>query len=387
MRERAAPLVAAAVALAVCIAVFILARRRAVEVALRSATRGGHEHGERDPSPETASASPRLSELEPAPAARASESLESGGVAGAEPSRPMFNDGESGWWIEGRFIDPDGRPVAGIPIYVGFSDADEYVRPDQQVHFTAGPDSEGGRAEARGYATDAVTSETGSFRVDASFTGRLSSIFDDPLRVVPCHPRWMEAKTHPKAEGSTRRAEPAASLSVRVVDDAGAPIPELRAIIRESARQGDHGILAKNGGFVMQWRRSAALPPAVHASLVVWANHRRIERREVTIPADRNEESITIDLGPKRSDGRLVIHPIAPPTSIGGRTVIVVLALPERPRDEVFRVKADFEEAERADAFVAALPPGRFHILAAAWESGEYAHQVIVDEIIEIRSG
>jgi len=287
--------------------------------------------------------------------------------------------------VEGRLVGPKGQPLVGIPLYVAFADAKGYERPDQCVHFSEGPDSCGGLTAAKEFFRGhGVTGANGAFRLDAAFTRSLSS-FDGSVRVVPCHPAWMESKRASGEEGGVVQAEPAVSLAVRVVDEAGAPIPELRAIVREPARKGDHGFVATHGGFVMQWRRGASLPAEVRASLVVWAPGRRIERRQVVIPADRASDSITIDLGPVLPDGRLVVRPVP---ERGGREALSVtcsLALPERPDDEVHRVRLVWEPSDRGGAFVAPLPPGRFRLRVAAWD--ELTQGPVSDGTLEVASG
>lgn len=270
--------------------------------------------------------------------------------------------------VAGRLVGPEGQPLAGIPVYVAFADAKGYERPDQLVHFTEGPDSDGGRTPAKEFTHGhGVTGADGAFRLDATLT-RLISSGDGRVRVVPCHPAWVESKRASGAEGGVVQAEPAVSLAVRVVDDAGTPIPELRAAVREPARRGDHGLLATHGGFVMQWRRGANLPAEVRASLVVWAPGRRIERRQVRIAADRDSDSITVDLGPVQLDGRLILRPVPALGSREGLKVTFSLALPERPDDEVHRVLAVWEPSDQGGAFVASLPPGRFRLRVVAWD-------------------
>ena len=288
--------------------------------------------------------------------------------------------------VEGQLVDPQGRPLAGIPLYLAFATPTDYEMPDQWVHFGKGPDSDGGAAEASRYESHTVTDAAGRFRMDATILHHLSSGSSGgsrTVRVVPSHPSWIESKRPSEAEGGLQRAEPAASLAVHVVDDHGVPIPSLRAVIREPARRGDHGIEASNGGFVMQWRRREGLPDTVNASLVVWASRRRIERREVAIPPDRDRETVRIDLGPLLTPASLALRPPTAPESVPSQPPVVALFLPERPDDEVERALATWQETPAGGWYVASLSPGRFRV--RVWDRA--SERRVLDEEMDLSPG
>ena len=286
--------------------------------------------------------------------------------------------------VSGRVVDPQGRPLAGIPVYVALATRKGYVLSDQRFLWVDGPDADGGRATAREYGSSSVTDASGAFRVDAFFTRGISS-GDGRVRVVPAHPAWMEPRIVTGEEGGEIQAEPAASLTVRVVDEHGVAVPEFRAVVRETGRGEEHEVAATNGGFVVQWRRREGVPDEIRASVAVWARGRALERREVAIPAGREADSLTLELGPVRPDGRLVLRPPATLEADAVRGVVVVLALADRPDGELLRVRMTPSDASRHDAFTADLPPGRFRVRAFVIEPSREGW--IVDETIEISTG
>jgi hypothetical protein len=179
----------------------------------------------------------------------------------------------------------------------------------------------------------------------------------------------MEPRTPRTAEGGVIRLDPAASLVVRVVDETGSAIPEFHAIVREPTRGGNHAFAAKDGGFVVQWRRTTDLPSSVDASVVVWASGRRIERRWATIPPAASRDSITVDLGPLLPAALLRIRPTLGTHPTADRTVVIGLSLPERPDDEIARVGAVW--SGESFSWSATLPPGRFRLRAVDQPGGQ----------------
>lgn len=307
-----------------------------------------------------------------------------------DEARPPYGPrvGDLGSWdgvpvVSGRVVDPRGLPIGGVPIYVALATPKGYVLSDQQFLWLDGPDADGGRATARKYGGSSVTDASGEFRVDASSTRYISS-GDGRVRVVPSHPAWMEPRIVTGEEGGEIHAEPAASLSVRVIDENGVAVPEFRAVVREAGRHEENEIAATNGGFVVQWRRREGVPDEVRASIAIWARGRAIKRLEVTIPADREADSVTFTLGPVRQDGHLVLRPPATTEGDAVRGVVVVLALAERPEDELLRVRMTSLDPSRHDAYSADLPPGRFRVRAFVIEPPREGW--IIDETIEIPS-
>jgi hypothetical protein len=286
--------------------------------------------------------------------------------------------------VSGRVVDPQGRPLGAIPVYVALATPKGYVLPDQHFLWVEGPDADGGRSNARKYASSGVTDDAGEFHVDASLTRGLSS-GDGRVRVVPSHPAWLEPRIVTGEEGGEIRAEPAASLAVRVVDEGGVTVPEFRAVVGEAGRREEQGVAAKNGGFVVQWRRRAGVPDEIRASIAIWARGRAIESREVTIPADRDAASVTFALGPVQQDGHFVLRRPATAEADAVRGVVVVLALAHRPEDELLRVRMTRTERPPRDEFTAVLPPGRFRVRAFVIEPPREGW--IMDETIDIPPG
>ena len=296
---------------------------------------------------------------------------------------PLGASGES--IVAGRVLDPQGRPLAGIPVYVALATTKGYVLPDHRFLSVDGPDAEEGRREAMQYVDFTTTGPDGAFRLDAALTRGISSD-DGRVRVVPIHPSWMEPRVVTGEEGGEVHAEPAASLSVRVVDENGDPISEIRGIVREVSRVPESRfVAATNGGFVVQWRRREGIPDEVRASVLVWAKGRTTESRSVTIPASRDADVITIALAAVRPDGTLVLRPSSPPLdAVPVTQIVVVLSLPDAPDDEILRTRMTPEDPIRPGAFLAALPPGRFRLRAFRIDPPREGW--VVDEEIDIPS-
>lgn len=233
--------------------------------------------------------------------------------------------------VSGRVVDLQGRPLGGIPVYAALATPKGYVLSDQRLLWLDGPDADGGRATARKYGGAGVTDAAGEFRVDVSFV-RLISSWGGRVRVVPSHPAWMEPRIVTGEEGGEIRAEPSASLSVRVVDESGVAVPEFRAVVGEAGRGAEQEIAATDGGFVVQWRRREGVPDEIRASVTIWARGRAMENREVTIPADRDADSVTFALGPVLQDGHFDLRQPATTETDAVRGVVVVLALARRVR-------------------------------------------------------
>jgi hypothetical protein len=282
-------------------------------------------------------------------------------------------------------LDPRGRPLAGIPVYVALACAKGYVLPDLRFLSVAGPDAEGGRREARRYGDITATGPDGAYRLDTEFTRRLSSQ-DGHVRVVPIHPSWMEPRVATGEEGGDIRVEPAASLSVRVVGEEGDPLPEFRALVQSAARGPERRFVAATaGGFVVQWRRREGIPDEVEASLLIWARGRATASQTVTIPADRDAGEVTVVLPAVRPDGMLLLRPASRGEEAAGTGMVVVLALPAAPEEELLRVRMSPGEEGDPGTFRAALPPGRFRVRAFRMDPARDGW--VVDEEIEIPSG
>jgi hypothetical protein len=275
--------------------------------------------------------------------------------------------------VVGRILDPEGRPLAGVPLYLGLADPASYVRSDQGVLSAAGADIEGGRAVARIYSSGVVTDAAGRFEFDLGYTRRMSS-GDGRVSVVPADPAWMEPKAHRAEEGGDVVVDRAASLTVRIVGEAMTSLPECHVLVREESRRGENAFVAKNGGFVVQWRRAPGLPEAVEASLVVWARGRRTDRRVVSIPAGRAGAEVTIDLGPLQEDARMLLDGVSP-----AERTVVVLSFPEKPDDPVESVLLSLPDG------AARLAAGRFRtrVLASSGDSS----RLLLDEEITFRAG
>jgi hypothetical protein len=169
---------------------------------------------------------------------------------------------------------------------------------------------------------------------------------------------------------------------VRIVDEASQPLPECWVFLRESSRDGDNAILAKNGGFVAQWRRAKDLPAVVQPSLVFWARGRAVERRSPSIPAETSTAEITVSLGPVRADGFLVLRGSDDRAPLEERA-LVSLSLPDRPQEEVLRVLAMPDEQRLA--LRASVPPGRFRVRARTFSLAQ--QEPLLDEELVFESG
>jgi hypothetical protein len=354
------------------IAAFLLfrARREAVAPLLVS---GAPAPGEARPQPETvARLAPRGARANPP----ASDARPDAAIFGEEGARIGGPDR-----VRGRILDPEGRPLGGIPLYVGLATSKSYRLPDQRVLWTDGPDIEGGRVVARRYSSDAVSDPEGRFDLDAWRTRNLSS-GDGGVRVAPADPGWMEPSASRDSEGGDLRMDRAASLVVRLVDELSQPLPECWAFIRESSRRGENAILAKNGGFVVQWRRTEELPAVVQPSLVLWARGRAVERRSPTIPAEVSTSEITVTLRPLQADAALVLRG----DDLGAKQedkLLLVLSLPDWPDQEVLRVQAVPDD--RGSARRASVPPGRFRVRVFGFSPAQ--REPLLDEVVALESG